>query len=71
MPAAHTVQEADPFTVLKVPAVHNEHDPPSPEYPGLQEQAELPTGESDPDGHVWHTESASAPSCPEYLPEVH
>ena len=55
MPAAHTVQGSDPFTVLKVPAVHNEHDPPSPEYPGLQEHAEtaeLPTGESEPDGHV-------------------
>ena len=72
LPAMHSRHGAEPFDILKVPAMHAEHAPPSfPEYPGSHVHFMmplLPAPELEPDGHSVHIDSEVAAMLSLYFP---
>ena len=72
LPREHSVQAADPFSFLYVPAVHTVHATPSePVYPWLQIQsvfALLPASENMCVGQSLHVDSEVSAIVVEYLP---
>ncbi len=75
VPAPQDVHPALPLAILYVPAIHDEHTPPSgPVYPALQVQsatASLELGELELSGHVTQVAAAVAAVTPEYVPAPH
>ena len=70
--AGHPMHCDVPVNTLYVPAPHGAQVPPSgPEYPALQVQIELPSGELESGEQPRHVDASEAPTAVEYLPAAH